>query len=104
MLSTSRSEGLQNTLLEGMACGCPVVTSAVGGNLEIVLDGFTGFTYPVRRPTVAAQKIKELLADEALRQRLVASGLRRVRALFHRERHTHSFLEVLEQAGSMKDA
>lgn len=104
VLSTSRSEGLQNTLLEGMACGCPVVTSAVGGNLEIVLDGFTGFTYPVRKPTVAAQKIKELLADEALRQRFVASGLRRVEHMFSPKRHARSFMEVLEQAGSMKDA
>lgn len=38
----SRSEGLSNALVEAMACGLPVICSAVGGALDLVQPGETG--------------------------------------------------------------
>jgi sugar transferase (PEP-CTERM/EpsH1 system associated) len=38
----SLAEGISNTLLEAMACAVPVVATAVGGNVELVVDGNTG--------------------------------------------------------------
>ncbi len=38
----SFAEGISNTLLEAMACGVAVVATAVGGNVELVVDGRTG--------------------------------------------------------------
>lgn len=101
VLSTSRSEGLQNTLLEGMACGCPVVTSGVGGNTEIVIDDVTGVTYPLGHPEVAADKIGRLLADETLRRKYQAAGLQLVREKFSPERHARLFLRVLKKVPNM---
>ncbi len=57
--------------LEAMACGVPVVASAVGGHLDTVLDGRTGALVPPRDPAALAQRLRELLADPA---RLVALG------------------------------
>lgn len=102
VLSTSRSEGLQNTLLEGMACGCPVVASAVGGNTEIVIDNVTGATYPLGRPAVAADRIGRLFAEEPLRRKYRAAGLKLIREKFSPERHARLFLCVLEKAPNMK--
>jgi glycosyltransferase involved in cell wall biosynthesis len=57
--------------LEAMACGVPVVASAVGGHLDTVLDGRTGALVPPRDPAALAQRLRELLADPA---RLAAIG------------------------------
>lgn len=49
--------------LEAMACGVPVVASAVGGHLDTLLDGRTGALVPPRDPAALAQRLRELLAD-----------------------------------------
>jgi glycosyltransferase involved in cell wall biosynthesis len=57
--------------LEAMACGVPVVASAVGGHLDTVVDGRTGVLVPPRDAGALAQRLRELLADPA---RLTAIG------------------------------
>jgi glycosyltransferase involved in cell wall biosynthesis len=42
-LLSSFTEGISVTLLESMACGVPAVVTRVGGNLDIVADGVTGY-------------------------------------------------------------
>jgi glycosyltransferase involved in cell wall biosynthesis len=53
--------------LEAMACGRPIVGSAVGGLLDTVVPGVTGEVVPPRRPDVLARVLRELLADPARR-------------------------------------
>jgi glycosyltransferase involved in cell wall biosynthesis len=65
--------------LEAMACGVPVVASAVGGLLDTVLDGVTGVHVPARDPAAAAAAIRALLDDEPRRRRIGANAVRRVR-------------------------
>jgi glycosyltransferase involved in cell wall biosynthesis len=57
--------------LEAMACGVPVIASAVGGHLDTVSDGRTGALVPPRDPAALAQRLREMLADPA---RLAALG------------------------------
>lgn len=64
--------------LEAMACGTPVVASAVGGILDSVVHGGTGLHVPPRDPSQLAQAIRGLLADPQLRRRMGDSGVRRV--------------------------
>jgi D-inositol-3-phosphate glycosyltransferase len=68
--------------LEAMACGIPVVASAVGGLVDSVVDGVTGIHVPPRRPDRVAEAMRDLLADPALRARLGAAGVKRARARF----------------------
>ena len=66
----SESEGFCNAILEYMACGVPVVATAVGGNPEMVCDGENGFLVPVGDVRQMAEKISFLLRQDALRKRM----------------------------------
>jgi glycosyltransferase involved in cell wall biosynthesis len=63
--------------VEAMACGRPVVGSAVGGLLDTVVPGETGELVPPRRPDLLAPVLRDLLADPARRERYGAAGRRR---------------------------
>jgi D-inositol-3-phosphate glycosyltransferase len=65
--------------LEAMACGVPVVGTAVGGLLDTVVDGVTGALLPPRSPGVAAGVLGELLASPQRRRGYGRAGVQRVR-------------------------
>ena len=81
--------------LEAMACRAPVVASATGGILEVVVDGETGYlvrfeqdpvtTFPSKPDQFArdlAEKISDLLAEPAKAQQFGEAGRRRVEETF----------------------
>lgn len=80
--------------VEAMACGVPVVASAVGGLAETVLDGVTGIHIPPRRPDLAAAAVRRLLADPVLRKRLGAAGRERATATYAMDRVITSTLQA----------
>jgi D-inositol-3-phosphate glycosyltransferase len=72
--------------LEAMACGVPVVATAVGGMIDTVADGVTGLHVPPRAPDRLAGVLRRLLADPARRRALGAAGVERTRTLYSWER------------------
>jgi D-inositol-3-phosphate glycosyltransferase len=65
--------------VEAMACGTPVVASAVGGLLDTIVDGSTGVHVPPRDPEVLAATVRHLLSDSVTRHRLGERAAWRVR-------------------------
>jgi glycosyltransferase involved in cell wall biosynthesis len=72
--------------LEAMACGVPVVASAVGGMLDSVVDGVTGVHVPPRDPVALAEAIGALLDAPDHRASLSRGGLERVRSRYSWDR------------------
>jgi glycosyltransferase involved in cell wall biosynthesis len=70
------------TPLEAMACGRPVVATAVGGLVDTVVDGVTGDLVPPRDPDALGEALAALLADDERRAAYGAAGVRRARARY----------------------
>jgi glycosyltransferase involved in cell wall biosynthesis len=68
--------------LEAMACQTPVVASAVGGILEVVVDGETGFLVPPADPHALATSIRNVLDDPARARAMGRAGRKRVEDKF----------------------
>jgi glycosyltransferase involved in cell wall biosynthesis len=82
----SLAEGLPLAVLEAMACGRPVVASAVGGVPEAVVDGRTGLLVPPGDAGALAEAIQRVLEDPAAGRRMGAEGRRRLEAHFSLDR------------------
>ncbi len=63
--------------LEAMACGRPVVASAVGGIVDTVVDGATGTLVRPQRPDMLAHALRRLLSDPVRRAGFGLAGRER---------------------------
>ncbi len=66
---SSVAEGISNTILEAMATGLPVIATAVGGNVELVRDGETGFLVESDHLDSMAQALQRVCENDELRER-----------------------------------
>jgi len=82
--------------LEAMACGVPVVASAVGGFLDTVVDGSTGTLVPPRRPDRLAAAMPRLLSEPFWREAYGTAGVDRARSRYSWDRIAASTLAVYE--------
>jgi type III pantothenate kinase len=80
--------------LEAMACGVPVVASAVGGMIDTVVDGVTGVHVPPRDPDRLAGVLRGLLDDPERRAEFGQAGVRRARRLYDWGRVATATLDV----------
>jgi glycosyltransferase involved in cell wall biosynthesis len=63
------AEAAGYAILEGLACGLPVLASAVGGIPELIADGKTGFLVPAGDSQALSARIRDLYnAPEACRK------------------------------------
>ena len=75
---TAVPELLGLAALESMACGTPVIVTAVGALPEIVLDGITGFIVPPNNPKALREKILYLRENPRVAHEMGRRGLERV--------------------------
>jgi glycosyltransferase involved in cell wall biosynthesis len=78
----SHREGFGVVCVEAMAHGRPVVASAVGGLLDLVVDGETGILVPPGDVDALREALTRLLGDGELRRRMGEAARERVRARF----------------------
>lgn len=70
----SLTENFSLTVAEAMEAGRPVVASAVGGLVEMVEDGVTGFLVPPRSPEALGRRIADVLAKPLRAATMGAAG------------------------------
>jgi sugar transferase (PEP-CTERM/EpsH1 system associated) len=70
----SLGEGISNTILEAMACGLPVIATAVGGNVELVVEGQSGTLVPAASPSAMANAIVRLAQHPEITRKMGQHG------------------------------
>jgi glycosyltransferase involved in cell wall biosynthesis len=78
VLPSAQPEPFGGVVMEAMCMSMPVVATNVGGSIEQVADGETGFLVPPADPAALADKLERLVRDAALRQRFGEAGRKRI--------------------------
>jgi glycosyltransferase involved in cell wall biosynthesis len=90
-------EGLPNAALEAMACGKPVIATAVDGTPEAVLHGTTGWLVPPRDPRALAGAVLKFCSDRRLMRTLGRNGRERAVKWFGIDGQITAFDELYRQ-------
>jgi len=72
--STTVQEGFGMVLIEGNACGKPVIGTKIGGIQYVIKDGETGLLVPPKNPEALADAIIKLLSNEDLSKKMGENG------------------------------
>jgi len=97
-VSMSEYEPSGMLCVEAMACGTPVIASAVGGHVDAVVDGTTGVLVPPGRPALLAQRIRQLLAHPMLLEAFSMAAADRARSRYSWDRIAHETTAVYDSA------
>lgn len=90
-------EGLGLSVIEAQACGIPVVASRVGGLVDLIEDGKSGYLVPVNDPQALADRIIEVLNGPQRSRDMARQARSNVEQHFSAEMMLKKTLEVYEQ-------
>jgi glycosyltransferase involved in cell wall biosynthesis len=97
LVCSSWFESLGMAALESMSMQRPIVSTNVGGPLETIVDGVTGFLVPPHDGKAIAEQVIKLLKNPGLRQQMGAAGRARVLERFTADRFTASVGAVINE-------
>jgi len=95
----SLRDGMPNALLEAMACGLPVISTPVGGALDVIQDGKNGVLVNVNDGNALAEKILELLDDPEKRAALGKNARESIMDRFSPEKELQANLDLYRTLG-----
>lgn len=89
----AKADTFPNVVLEAMACGTPVVATAIGGIPEQVVEGETGLLTPPADADAMAAALERILGDDNLRAAMAQRAVERARRHYDLARQTDDYLD-----------
>ncbi len=90
-------EGVPLSLIEACATGRPIVTTKSYGCKDTVDDGVNGFIVPVKDSAALAEKLRILINDKALRQRMGRAGRAKAEREFSLDDVVRKHIEIYKK-------
>jgi glycosyltransferase involved in cell wall biosynthesis len=97
LLHAANAENFPCVVLEALACGTPVIATAVGGIPEQIVDGETGFLVPRGDSKAMAQRIIQFINQPDLAQHMGVSAIAYVQQAFALDQQATRYLEWFEE-------
>ncbi len=91
----SRSEAMGRVIIEAMACGKAVIGSNTGGIPGLIEDKASGYLFEPGDVDGLAYKMKQLLSDRALRERMGKRGAEIVKQRLSSQKYAERFYEMI---------
>ncbi|HOU11914.1 MAG TPA: glycosyltransferase [Anaerolineae bacterium] len=96
-LHAAHADNFPNVVLEALACGTPVIATAVGGIPEQIADGVTGFLTPPGDSQAMAERLHFLVSNAALRARMSTQAAIVARQRFDHNRQVQDYLNWYQE-------
>ena len=96
----SWAEGLPNVVMEAMAAGLPVVSSDAGGIPEVLINGVTGLSVPVKNVEKLTEAIIKMIKDTELRETCIHNARELILEKFDVKKNVLQLFELLTQMKS----
>lgn len=98
VLPSAQPEPFGGVVLEAMAMSRPVIATAIGGSLDQVVDGKTGFLVPPGDADALAAKLEVLLQNGSLREQMGLDARRRLEECFSIDQMVEKLMAVYREA------
>jgi glycosyltransferase involved in cell wall biosynthesis len=89
-------DNLPTVIMEAMATGLPVISTAIGGIPEMVVQNENGVLVPAGNSATLAHAIEKVIVDFSLAQRLGENGRKRASELFSIEKNVRELLAAIK--------
>jgi glycosyltransferase involved in cell wall biosynthesis len=99
----ARADTFPNTVLEAMACGTPVVATAVGGIPEQVRDQQTGFLVLAGNAEAMANRLVQVLSDDIRRANMSAQAVEVTRQHYDLNKQVDHYLDWYQRLVQQKE-
>lgn len=96
-IHAAKADTFPNTVIEALACGTPVVATAIGGIPEQIDDGKTGFLVPPQSPGEMMTAIQQVLQNPSLRSQMSKNAAETARQRFDVNRMVNEYLQWYQE-------
>jgi glycosyltransferase involved in cell wall biosynthesis len=93
----ARADTFPNTILESLACGTPVIATAVGGIPEQIIEGVTGFLVAPGDSMAMAHKMAYLLNSPDVRLRMGQAAAEDAKARFNLDKQASKYIQWYQE-------
>jgi len=90
-------DNLPTVIMEAMATGLPVISTAIGGIPEMVVENETGVLVTAGDAGALAHAIEKVIADIPLTRHLCENGHKRACELFSIDKNVRSLIQIFEE-------